>query len=94
LGRAVAAGQELRPLQAKFGYGPKSLTLEQLKVGQPDNVTLEGSGSFDRATISGRLALNSSAASFGQLTGLIAPLVPALWLPSRPDWTHSRHNLA
>jgi uncharacterized protein involved in outer membrane biogenesis len=78
IGRAISAGQELRPLQAKLAYGPKSLTLEQLKIGQPDNVTLEGSGNFDRANVTGRLALNSSAASFGQLTALINPFAPAL----------------
>ena len=33
VGRAVSAGQELRPLQAKLGYGPKAITLEQLKIG-------------------------------------------------------------
>jgi len=39
---------------------------------------MEGAGSFDRIDATGRLALNSSAASFGQITGLIAPLAPAL----------------
>src|SRR5262249_30771556 len=78
IGRAIAVGQELRPLQAKFGYGPKSLTLEQLKIGQPDNATLEGSGSFDRSNVTGKLALSSSAASLGQLTAMINPFVPAL----------------
>jgi uncharacterized protein involved in outer membrane biogenesis len=75
---AISAGRELRPLQAKLAYGPKSLRLEQLKIGQPDNVTLEGSGNFDRANVTGSLALNSSAASFGQLTALINPFAPAL----------------
>jgi large subunit ribosomal protein L24 len=41
-------------------------------------VTVEGTGSFDRVNTSGRLALNSSAASLGQITALIAPLAPAL----------------
>ena len=39
---------------------------------------LEGAGSFDRVNTSGKLTLNSSAASLGQITGLIAPLAPAL----------------
>ena len=39
---------------------------------------LEGAGSFDRVATSGKLTLNSSAASLGQITGLIAPLAPAL----------------
>jgi large subunit ribosomal protein L24 len=76
--RATSAGQELRPLQAKFAYGPKLLKLEQLKIGQSDNVTLEGSGSFDRVNGAGRLTLGSSAASFSQLTALINPFAPSL----------------
>ena len=39
---------------------------------------LDGAGNFDRANATGRLALDSTAASLGQVTGLIAPLVPAL----------------
>ena len=78
IGRAISAGQELRPLVAKLGYGPKTISLEQLKIGQPDSVTLEGAGNFDRVNATGKLALNSSAASLGQLTSLIAPFAPSL----------------
>ena len=78
IGRATVAGQELRPLQAKLGYSPKSLTLERLKIGQTDSITLEGSGSFDRANAAGKLTLNSSAASFGQLTTVLNPFAPSL----------------
>ncbi|MES2198527.1 MAG: AsmA family protein [Pseudomonadota bacterium] len=78
VGRATSAGQELRPLMVKVGYGPKSFALEQLKVGQASQVMLEGAGSFDRVNTSGKLTLNSSAASLGQITALISPLAPAL----------------
>jgi large subunit ribosomal protein L24 len=78
IGRAISAGQELRPLVAKLGYGPKTITLDQLKIGDASNVMMEGTGSFDRVDATGRLALNSSAASLGQITALIAPLAPAL----------------
>ncbi|HEY4819645.1 MAG TPA: AsmA family protein, partial [Xanthobacteraceae bacterium] len=78
IGRAISAGQELRPLLVKLGYDPKTVTLDQLKVGGPSGVTAEGAGSFDRANATGKLALNSSAASLGQITRLIAPLAPAL----------------
>jgi uncharacterized protein involved in outer membrane biogenesis len=78
IGQAISAGQELRPLVAKFGYGPKTITLDQLKIGGAGNVMVEGAGSFDRVNTTGRLALNSSAASLGQITALIAPLAPAL----------------
>jgi AsmA-like C-terminal region/AsmA family len=78
IGRATAAGQELRPLLATLGYDAKTISLERLKIGQPDNVMLEGAGNFDRANTTGKLALNASAASLGQITGLIAPLAPAV----------------
>nr|WP_249792822.1 AsmA-like C-terminal region-containing protein [Bradyrhizobium sp. BRP22] len=77
IGRAISAGQELRPLQAKLGYGPKMVSLERLKIGQPDNVTIEGSGNFDRINATGKLALDANAASFSQLTGLVSSFAPS-----------------
>jgi uncharacterized protein involved in outer membrane biogenesis len=78
IGRATSAGQELRPFMTKLGYGPKIISLDQLKIGEPHGVMMEGAGSFDRVNATGRLTLNSTAASLGQITGLIAPLAPAL----------------
>jgi hypothetical protein len=77
-GRATSAGQELRPFRVKLGYDPNTISLDQLKVGEASGVTTEGEGHFDRVNATGRLALNSSAASLGQITGLIAPFAPAL----------------
>ena len=78
IGRAISAGQELRPFMAKFGYGPKTFSLDRLKIGEAGGVMLEGAGNFDRVNATGRLALNSSAASLGQIAGLVAPLAPTL----------------
>ena len=78
IGRAISAGHELRPLLAKFGYSPKKISLDQLKIGQPDSVTLEGAGSFDRVNATGKLVLDANAVSLGRLTGLIAPFAPQL----------------
>ena len=78
IGRAVSAGQELRPFMAKLGYGPKFFSLDRLKIGQADGIALEGSGNFDRAGLTGRLGLDSTAASLPQLTALVAPFVPSL----------------
>jgi len=55
--RAIAAGQELHPFSAKLGYSPNTLALDQLKFGQANGVAIEGSGSFDRAEATGKLAL-------------------------------------
>jgi len=78
IGRAVSAGQELRPFMAKLGYGPKFFALDRLKIGQPDSVALEGSGNFNRASLTGKLALDSTSASLPQLTALVAPFAPSL----------------
>jgi hypothetical protein len=78
IGRAISAGQELRPFLVKLGYDPKSISLDQLKIGQGSGVTVEGAGSFDRVQSTGRLALNSSAASLGRIAGLFAPFAPDL----------------
>ena len=34
IGRATSAGQELHPFMAKLGYGPNTLALDQLKIGE------------------------------------------------------------
>jgi large subunit ribosomal protein L24 len=78
IGRATSAGQELRPLIAKLGYSAKMFSLDQLKIGEAGSVMVEGAGSFDRVDTTGKLTLNSSAASLGRITGLIAPLAPAV----------------
>ena len=78
IGRAVSAGQELRPFVAKLSYGPKTIALDQLKIGEASGVTMEGAGSFDRANATGKLALNASTASFAQFTALVAPVAPVV----------------
>src|SRR6185369_17294404 len=78
VGRAISAGQELSPLLARLAYSPAKLSLEQLKIGQVESVTLDGAGNFDRVNATGWFALNSSAASLGRLTSLIVPFSPAL----------------
>jgi uncharacterized protein involved in outer membrane biogenesis len=78
IGRATSAGQELSPLLARLAYSPAKLSLEQLKIGQFENVILDGAGNFDRVNASGWFVLNSSAASLSRLTSLIVPFSPAL----------------
>ncbi|MCC8954457.1 AsmA family protein, partial [Bradyrhizobium sp. Pear77] len=78
VGRAISSGQELRPLLAKLAYSPKNIVLERIRIGQPDNVTLDGSGNFDRANSTGKLAVDATAASLGRLTAVVQPFAPAL----------------
>jgi large subunit ribosomal protein L24 len=78
IGRAVSAGQELRPFAVNLGYDPKTITLDRLKIGQPDSVSLEGRGRFDRVELFGGLTFDATAASWGQLTGLVVPVAPTV----------------
>ncbi|QIP08202.1 AsmA family protein [Bradyrhizobium symbiodeficiens] len=99
IGRAISAGQELRPFAAKLGYGPASLSLEQLRFGQASGVTTEASGSFDRTKATGKLALKSSANSLRELTALIEPFAPAVRarfdaMPSLPGTTRLKLDLS
>ena len=99
VGRAISAGQELRPFAARLGYGATSLSLEQLRFGQANGVTTEASGSFDRTQATGRLALKSSANSLRDLTALLEPIAPAVRarfdaLPSPPGATRLKLDLS
>jgi uncharacterized protein involved in outer membrane biogenesis len=77
IARATFGGQELRPFVTKLSYGPKAIALDQFRTGQASGVMMEGAGSFDRLDATGKLTLNASTPSVGQLTSLIAPLAPA-----------------
>ncbi len=99
IGRAISAGQTLQPFAAKLGYGPASLSLEQLRFGQASGVTTEASGSFDRSKATGKLALKSSANSLRELTALIEPFAPAVRarfdaMPSLPGATRLKLDLS
>ncbi|QOZ27532.1 AsmA-like C-terminal region-containing protein [Bradyrhizobium sp. CCBAU 51753] len=77
VGRAISAGQELRPLQAKIAYGPSSIVVERVRIGQPDNVTLDGSGTFDRGNATGKLTIDATAASLGRFAAIVQPFAPS-----------------
>ncbi|MDA9449647.1 MULTISPECIES: AsmA family protein [Bradyrhizobium] len=99
IGRAISAGQELRPFAAKLAFGPASLSLEQLRFGQASGVTTEASGSFDRTKATGKLALKSSANSLRELTALVEPFAPAVRarfdaIPSLPGATRLKLDLS
>ncbi|MDB5504515.1 MAG: hypothetical protein JWR89_4417, partial [Tardiphaga sp.] len=78
IGRAVSAGQEMRPFVAQLGYSAKTISLGRFRVGEASGLMLDGSGSFDRIDATGRLAVNARSASMGQVTALLAPLAPAV----------------
>jgi uncharacterized protein involved in outer membrane biogenesis len=78
IGRAVSGSRELRPLVARLGYGPKTISLDQLKIGDANGVAVDGAGSFDRLEATGKLALSATSSSARQITDLIAPFAPAV----------------
>ncbi|WP_316188642.1 AsmA family protein [Bradyrhizobium sp. SZCCHNS1054] len=77
VGRATWSGQDFRPFTAKASYGPKSITVDQVKFSQ-GGVTSEGSGRFDRTDATGRLSLTTNAASLHDITALLQPFAPNL----------------
>jgi large subunit ribosomal protein L24 len=78
IAHAISAGQEMHPLTARLGYGPKTISLDRLKIGESGGVLVEGTGAFDRTNATGKLALNSSAASLAQIAAMIAPFAPSV----------------
>jgi len=75
---AISAGQELRPFIARLSYANSAISLEQLKIGSPGGLLIEGSGAFDPVNATGQLALNATSASIAQITDLIAPVAPTV----------------
>lgn len=78
-GRAVIAGQEVKPLGLTLGYGPKTISLERVQMGSAgSDLAVTGTGSFDRIDGKGKLALDSTVPSFAQIGALVAPFAPAV----------------
>jgi large subunit ribosomal protein L24 len=78
IGRALSAGQELKPLTARLAYTSKDVILDRVRIGSPDNMMLEGRGEFDRVHATGKVTLGATAASMVQLAGVITPVAPQI----------------
>src|SRR5581483_4221834 len=78
IGRALSAGQELKPLTTHLAYTPKDIVLDRIRIGSPDHVMLEGRGDFDRVHATGKLALAATSASMVQLAGMVTPIAPQI----------------
>jgi len=76
-GRAVIAGQEVKPVGLTLGYGPKTIVLERIQIGGTgSDLAVTGTGSFDRIDGKGKLALDGAALSFAQIGAMVAPFAP------------------
>ena len=78
VGKAVLAGQDVRPVALEFAIGPDTISLDRLNIGDPKIFSIGGFGSFDRGTGNGRLSLNASASSLERVGGLLESSFPAL----------------
>lgn len=77
--RAIVAGQEVRPAAISLGYGPKTIALDRIQIGDSGgDLAMSGSGSFDRVEGGGKLALTATAPSLARIGGFIAPFAPAV----------------
>ncbi|MDB5625602.1 MAG: hypothetical protein JWR73_1404, partial [Tardiphaga sp.] len=76
IGRAISAGQEMRPFGLDLRYGRQTMALDRLRVGEATGVMLDGSGAFDRLSSTGQFNLAAASASMAQVGGLIAPFAP------------------
>ena len=78
-GRAVIAGQDVKPVGLTLGYGPKTIALERIQIGEAgSDLAITGTGSFDRIDGKGKLALDAAAPSLTRIGGLVAPFAPAV----------------
>ncbi|WP_328516573.1 hypothetical protein [Tardiphaga alba] len=68
----------MRPFSVQVGYDPKTLTLDRFKVGEPTGLMLDGSGSFDRNDVTGKLMLSAGASSLAQAINVVSPVAPRL----------------
>ncbi|MBI5129564.1 MAG: AsmA family protein [Rhodopseudomonas palustris] len=78
LGEAKSGGQTWRPLRTRFGYGPGTVSLDQLEARSASGVTLQGDGALDRGTATGRLNLAALAPSLRPLADALDPLAPTI----------------
>lgn len=98
IGTAISAGQELKPFAVKVGYDPKTITLDRLQIGQSSGIQIEGGGHFDRESLLGSLALDSTMTSLDQLVAAITPFAPSVAerlkaLPAGSGPTHAKLNV-
>jgi len=78
IGSVTALSQTLKPVKLQMAYGPKTISIDRLRIGNADGVMVEGNGAFDRASAAGQLNLSTSSSSLDQIGKLVTPLWPKL----------------
>lgn len=78
-GSAVLAGQTVRPAAVSLSYGPKTIALDRIQMGDAGSgLAISGTGSFDRTESAGKLALTAAAPSLAQIGSFVAPFAPTV----------------
>jgi AsmA-like protein len=78
IGSVTAFEQTLKPVKLQMAYGPKTITVDRLRIGNADGVMVEGNGAFDRGSAAGQLNLSTSSSSLDQIGKLVTPRWPKL----------------
>lgn len=77
--RFLFAGQDVRPAAIGFSYGPKTVSLDRLQLGNgTTGIVISGAGSADRDAGSGKLAMTALAPSLALIGGFITPFAPKI----------------
>lgn len=76
---AALAGETVRPVAVSLSYSPTKFTLDRIEIGNASSdLTVSGTGSFDRTEGGGKLGLYASASSLERVGSLVSPFAPAL----------------
>jgi large subunit ribosomal protein L24 len=78
IGSVTAFDHILKPVKVQLASGPKTITIDRLRIGSADGVMVEGNGAFDRPSAAGQLNLSTSSSSLEQIGKLVTPLWPKL----------------
>lgn len=76
IGQLNVSNQTFKPVLARLAYDANTMTLERLRIGDADGVTIDGNGSFDRVAATGQVNLGATSATLDPLARLVAPIAP------------------
>lgn len=68
--------QVLKPVAVQASYTAETISIERLRIGDADGVSIEGKGALNRISSSGQLSLTATSASLDPVSRLLAPVAP------------------
>jgi large subunit ribosomal protein L24 len=76
IGKAIVAGQEIRPVAVEFTIDGKMISLDRLSAGGTGAISINGSGSLDRVAANGKFTLDATAPSLTVGGDFVKPWAP------------------